>query len=121
MICDDVISLISESPEAHGIFEAHKETKRDVLCQVRSLGAYDYWRAKDNGMNPEVTFRIQRIEYGGEKIVEWGSNRYRIIRASAISTNRGNQDITDGDSMDLVCEPATIDSTPTLTTTGVIL
>ena len=111
MICDDVIYLVSETPEAHGIFEAHNEKQRMVFCQVRSLSKWEYWRAKDNNLNPEYVFRLSdKRDYEGEKICVYNGTRYRIIRTSVVVSN-GKDGLTDGVALDLTAEPATVDAT----------
>ena len=112
MICDDVIYLVDETPGDHGIFEPRKETQRMVFCQVRSVGQNEFWRAKDNGLNPEYTFRLSdKKDYQGEKICVYNGERYRVIRASVVNaTSRTADDITDGVSIDLTVESATVDA-----------
>lgn len=112
MICDDVLYLVDETPGDHGIFEPRKETQRMVFCQVRSVGQNEFWRAKENGLNPEYTFRLSdKKDYQNEKICVYNGVRYRIVRASVVNaTTRTTDTITDGQSIDLTVERATIDA-----------
>ena len=112
MICDDIIYLVAESPDAHGIFEAHNETQRMVFAQVRSVSAWEYWRAKDNGLNPTYIFRLSdAVDYNGEKICIYNGERYRITRTNNVIVNNDKAGETDGRAIDLTVERATVDST----------
>lgn len=104
MIKDDVCYLVGEDPEAHGIFDAPAETPRMVLCAVRSVGQQEFYRARANGLHPEIVFVTQASNYAGEKIVLWARDgadqkRYRVIRT-----------YRDGDRVEITCEEATIDA-----------
>lgn len=89
MIFRDVLTLISESPEAHGVFDPVSETPRQVFCSVRSVGMREAYEALSNGLKPEFVFVLSDYsDYNGEKICEYNSKRYRIVR-----TYRNNQSI----------------------------
>lgn len=99
MIKADVLYLIAEDPEAHGIFEEHKETERMVYCTVRSVGMNEFYRAYENALRPTFIFRLALSEdYQGEKICVYAGKRYRIIRT-----------YTDGLAIELTVEEITID------------
>lgn len=112
MICDDVLYLVEETPGDHGIFEQHQETARMVFCQVRSVGQNEFWRAKENGLNPEYTFRLSdKKDYDNEKVCIYNGVRYRIIRTSIVNaTSRTEDTVTDGQAIDLTVEEVTIDA-----------
>lgn len=94
MVRADVIELVSESPEAHGVFAPRTETKQKTYCTVRSVGMREYYEAKGAGLEPEIVFRLtDSDDYSGEKIVLWNTARYRVIRTSL-----------SGDGIDLTCE-----------------
>ena len=82
MIRDDVITLISEDPGAHGVFETPADTEKTVLCQVKSVSRSEFWRAYSVGVEPELVFIIAEADadYAGEKICEYHGQRYRIVR-----------------------------------------
>lgn len=84
MICDDVIYLVRENPQAHGIFDKPAETQRMVFCQVNSVTRNEFWRAHEAGLNPQFVFRLsEEADYRGEKIVIYKGVRYRVVRAYA--------------------------------------
>ena len=82
MIKRDIIYLIAEDPEAHGIFDTHEETKRKVFCDIYSVTRNEAYRAMANGLNPSFVFILSDVaEYKGEKVCEYNGTRYRIIRS----------------------------------------
>lgn len=100
MIFRDVLTLISESPKAHGVFEPATETPRQVFCSVRSVGMREAYEAMSNGLNPEFVFVLSDYsDYDGEKVCEYNGTRYRIVR-----TYRNNQ------SIELTVEKLTVDA-----------
>lgn len=119
MICDDVITLVSETPGGHGVFDTYTESKRTVFCQVRSVSQSEWWSAKSNGLHPEFVFRISdKADYENEKICIYNGVRYRIVRANIVISNR--EDMTDGQMVDLTVERITVDAIePTVTSSGV--
>jgi len=99
MVRADIIYLLSESPEAHGVFDAPTETPQKTYCTVRSVGMREYYEAKAAGIEPEVVFRLaDSDDYGGEKVLTWNGRRYRVVRTWMQS-----------DGIDLTCELATND------------
>lgn len=100
MLFRDVISLISENPAAHGVFDTITETSRQVFCSVRSVGMTEAYTALSNGLNPQFVFVLSDYaDYQGEKICSYNGTRYRIVR-----TYRNNQQI------ELTVEEATHDA-----------
>ena len=96
----DVITLVSESPAAHGVLDDITETQKQVFCSVRSVGMTEAYQAMSNGLHPQFVFILSDYaDYGGEKVVIYNGKRYRIIR-----TYRQNQ------GMELTVEEATIDA-----------
>ena len=101
MMFRDVLTLISETPVAHGVFDTQvQETPRQVFCTVRSVGMNEAYQALSNGLHPQFVFILSDYtDYGGEKICEYKNVRYRIIRAY-----RNNQ------AVELTVEELTIDA-----------
>lgn len=99
MIRAEVISLVSETPEAHGVFDTITETSRDVFAEIRSVGYNEYYAAKSAGIEPSIVFVLtDYMEYGGEKIVLFNDRRYRVVRT-----------YTNSQTIELTCELATND------------
>lgn len=100
MICDDVITLVGESPAARRIFEPYDERRRQVFCQINSVGRAEYWRASSNGIEPSYVFRLsEAADYQGEKIVIWRDQRWRVVRSYVT-----------GHAIELTVAPATVDA-----------
>lgn len=96
----DVILLVSEDPEAHGVFERPSETERMVYCKVRSVGYTEYYKALANGIEPSFVFSLaDAAEYQGEKVAIYQGRRYEIIRS-----------YTEGRGIELTVEEATVDA-----------
>ena len=82
MICDDVIELVREDPKAHGVFEAHTEETVTCFCKVNSVSRNEYYRARDNGLEPVFVFVLSEYaDYHGEKVVIFKGRRYEVIRS----------------------------------------
>lgn len=81
MIRADILTLIKESPVAHGAFDPATEIARSVYCNVQSVGMREVYEAKASGFNPEIKFTLSDYaEYRGEKLCVYHGVKYRIIR-----------------------------------------
>lgn len=81
MMRSDVLYLVAEDPEAHGIFDVPEETQRMVYCAVKSVGYNEYYRALEQDLHPTFVFVLaDYAEYRGEKICVYAGQRYRIVR-----------------------------------------
>jgi len=101
MMRQDVLTLISETPTAHGIFDTPTEETRDVLCSVRSVGFNEFYRALEQSLLPTMVFVLaDYAEYQGEKICTYHDVRYRIVRTY----------ITPQQTIELTVEEATVDA-----------
>ena len=100
MMFRDVITLVSESPAAHGVLDEITETQKQVYCSVRSVGMSEAYQAMSNGLHPQFVFVLSDYaDYGGEKVVIYNGKRYRVIR-----TYRQNQ------GLEMTVEEVTIDA-----------
>ena len=102
MVAADVITLIGESPTAHGVFDAATESERVVMCTVRSVGMQESYQAMSLGLSPEYVFDIaNKADYCGEKRVAWHGVEYSVLRVYIdphterveLTVQRGNQDV----------------------------
>lgn len=81
MVRADVVTLITESPTQHGVYDDITETARDVMCTVRSASYKDIAAAGSDGLLPEIVFRLAHdFEYQDEKIAEYHGRRYNVDR-----------------------------------------
>lgn len=77
----DVLTLIAESPKAHGVHENPVYTERTVYCAVRSVGMQETYEAMSKGLSPELKFDLTvPEEYEGEKLCRYRDVMYDVIR-----------------------------------------
>lgn len=101
MMRSDVIYLVAEDPEAHGVIDKPVETQRMVYCSIKSVGYQEYYRALEQDLHPALVFVLRDYaEYGGEKICVWNDVRYRVVRVY----------ITAQQTVELTVEEATVDA-----------
>lgn len=99
MIRQGVLTLIAETPAAHGIFSAPAETGRTVYCEILSVTRSEFYRALEHDLHPSYVFRLaDYAEYKGEKICIFEGTRYRVIRT-----------YVDQQRIELTVEEATVD------------
>ena len=81
MVRADVVTLIAETPGAHGVYETPQYTRRTVYAEIKSVGMNEAYQARATGLNPEMKLRLSHsFEYKGEKLCELRGTGYRIIR-----------------------------------------
>lgn len=77
----DAITLLSEYPQAHGMFDPVTSTGRQVLCEVKSVGMNEVYTAMSEGLHPEFRFLLRVAEdYANEGFLEYRGTPYRIVR-----------------------------------------
>jgi SPP1 family predicted phage head-tail adaptor len=75
------------------------ETRKTVLCNVKSVGRNEFYNAATAGLRPSIVFVIHGYEYDGEQSVEFEGVRYKVIRTYS----------TDFEEMELTCEKVAAD------------
>lgn len=81
MVRADVVTLIAERPNAHGVFNDPLLDYRDVYCEVKSVSQTEAYQARATGLNPEYRLALSHsFEYQGEKLCDFRGTRYEIIR-----------------------------------------
>lgn len=58
----------------------YNETAVSVLCDVVPIARDEFFNGAQVGINPEFEFRINPIEYSGQKIIEYQGRRFSIYR-----------------------------------------
>lgn len=77
----DVIYLIHQSPDPHGITDPVRETEQMVYATIRSVGHTEVYEALTHGLHPSLIFRLANyLDYNGELYCRYEDRRYRIIR-----------------------------------------
>ena len=59
------------------------ETRKPVLCNIKSIGRNEFYNAAMNGLKPSIIFVIHGYEYEGEQEVEFEGEIYKVIRTYA--------------------------------------
>ena len=73
--------FIAETPNAHGIYDAPVETKRELPVTVRSVGMRETYEAMSKGHYPEIVIILEHdFDYQGEKLIELRGVRYDVLR-----------------------------------------
>ena len=86
---NDVIYLIGEDPDAHGVYEKPKTTERMVYVTVRSVGMRETYEAMAHDRKPEAVLELaDRAEYQGEKTCRWRGKIYDIMRVGSAKGNK---------------------------------
>lgn len=58
-----------------------KETRRTVLCGVRSVGFREYYASSATDYHPEIKFVLaDYLDYQAETLAEYNGTVYRILR-----------------------------------------
>lgn len=87
------ILLITQTAEAHGVHETVTETRRLVLCTVKSVRQSEYYEAYNSGFKPEYVFTLTLAsDYHGEPLLEFEGKVYNVIRT--YETEEGGIEIT---------------------------
>lgn len=81
MVRATTITLLSEDPASHGVFDAPEETETEVFAEVISVSQNEFYKALQNGLTPELVFRLTDYgDYNGEKVFLYEDERWRVIR-----------------------------------------
>jgi hypothetical protein len=57
------------------------DSRREVLCGLRSVGHAEFYEAHATEYHPELTFILaDYYDYEGETLVKYGDDLYRVIR-----------------------------------------
>lgn len=84
----DVVTLIAELPNAHGVLDDAGEDRRDVFCVSKSVGMNEVYQAQATKLAPELKLVLSHdFEYQGERECEFNGVRYSIIRTYVTETD----------------------------------
>lgn len=99
MIRADVIELIGDRPIAHGVYDAHGESRRTVFAEIKSVGMKEAYEAMSHGLHPSIVFVLQLSdEYENEHEIIYHGERYKVVRTYMV-----------GDGIELTAERVTDD------------
>ena len=81
---EDIVTLIQTGPQVRDDYgnikyEVYKNTK---FCKVRSATMREFYAAENETLKPEYVITIShRIDYNGERELEYNGERYVVIRS----------------------------------------
>lgn len=78
----EIIYLVSQSIEEDDIGNNTSSFISSKKCYAKkqSVRSNEYYNAVAVGMNPSVEFVIKRLNYNGEKEIEWNNEKYSVVR-----------------------------------------
>lgn len=77
----DVITLVKRTYIQDELLQdIPVESKRNVFCNVKSVGRQEWYDAGHEGLKPEYKVTMSRYEYDDEKIVVYQNKRYAVYR-----------------------------------------
>ena len=56
------------------------ETAKEYIAEVDSVSRSEFYQAGQIGLTPEYRFKLNKLAYNGEKIVEYNGIRYGVYR-----------------------------------------
>ena len=57
------------------------QTRREVFCDVASIGQKEFYQAQAVGLQPEIKFILaDHLDYEGEQLVEYDGQLLRVLR-----------------------------------------
>ncbi|AMB94903.1 phage head closure protein [Aerococcus sp. UMB8608] len=74
----------------------YKDKETRVLCKTSSISSSEFYRAAEQGFNPEINIVVHSYEYDGERRVRYKDVVYKVIRSYRASFEE----------TELVCEVA---------------
>lgn len=70
----------AERVNANGFPVERVETKTTVFGNVKSTGYSEFWKAANAGFQTELKADVYTEEYEGQRVVEIGGKRYKVLR-----------------------------------------
>lgn len=79
---NDFINLVSYTSEkdARGVSRRTENITENIPADVKSAGSQEWFEGGRNGLNPQFTFTIRRIDYAQQEVAEYEGKRYAIYR-----------------------------------------
>ncbi|MEG0297419.1 MAG: phage head closure protein [Clostridium sp.] len=87
---DKIIYLIKKTnPKPNSIGDmVSEDIKIKRFAEEESIRQSEFYRANSQGLKPQITFVIHPKEYDGQETLEFGGNRYKIIRTYKKSSTK---------------------------------
>lgn len=59
----------------------YSETATPIMCEVVPIARDEFFNGAQVGINPEFEFKINPVEYSGQKIIEYNGRRFSVYRS----------------------------------------
>lgn len=81
----DILTLITitaptEETDEQGFYAEPTETAREVFANKKSVGYSEFYKSASAGYAAELKFDLHTADYCGEKLVEYGGKRHKVLR-----------------------------------------
>jgi len=70
----------ADATNANGFPVEREETATTVFGNVKSVGYSEFWKAANAGVQTELKADIYTAEHDGQRLVEIGGKRYKVLR-----------------------------------------
>lgn len=88
---NDVLYLIAGGGDrlnAEGfLVEEAAGERKEIFCSRLSVKRSEYYQAMREGVKVSNVFKVCSLDYGQEKLLEYGGSRYKVERTYQISEN----------------------------------
>ncbi|OXS73218.1 phage head-tail adapter protein [Lysinibacillus sp. KCTC 33748] len=82
MMYNEVIKLVGYTIEKDEMLQEIKtEYKRELFCERKSVGRYEFFIAGQQGTKPEYVFVVRLADYENEDTLIYKGNKYSIYRS----------------------------------------
>lgn len=78
---DKILYFLTETSEINRLGNTITiNKKRKVFCSEKSIGQKEFYTAQMAGLEPKYTLVVKPYEYLGEKLVEFNSIQFKILK-----------------------------------------
>lgn len=82
------LTLIRETTEKDAIGQLRAvEQKTSLFAEVSNVSQTEFMQGQQDGLSPAFVFRVSIFGYNGEKVCEFGGDRYSIYRTYQADEN----------------------------------
>ncbi len=87
---DDVLTLVAVryAPDLNGVTKRCDDIRRQVFCDAQSISRSEFFDAGRLGLQPEFQMVVDKIDYHGERLVEYRGKRYAVYRTYPQNTDK---------------------------------
>ncbi|CAK7002007.1 phage head closure protein [Tissierella sp.] len=105
MTYDDEIKLIKKVYRENSMGDPIEVLeKRTVPASKLDYRNKDFYQTMAKGLKPSITFAINQYEYQDEKELEYNDKQYRIIDVFPVKQRKLEHDLSEFESIALICE-----------------